>query len=124
MLLATLCTTCGQLVECSNAPHTFCANSHTLKEHSKKLSPSTKVEEGFQRCGVAQPDGDFGKGITGCSGTHGKPQQGPWWGAVDAAIDRQQESQLLEVNKQLSLPLRQAPLFPPTCTLHKTSTTP
>lgn len=124
MLLATLCTTCGQLVECPNAPHTFCANSHTLKEQVKAASSSTSVEAGFQPCGVATPDGDFGKGITGLSGTHGRPQQGRWWGAVDAAIDHQEESQLLEVNQQLSLPFRQAPLFPPTCPLHKTPTTP
>ena len=124
MLLTTVCTTCGQLVECPNAPHTFCANSHTLKEHSKKLSSTTKVVEGSQRCGEAPPDDDFGKGIAGLSGTHGRPQQGHWWGAVDAAIDHQEESQLLEVNQQLSLPFRQAPLFPPTCTLPKTSTTP
>jgi len=124
MLLATLCTTCGQLGECSNAPHTFCASSHTLKEHSKKLSPSTKVEAGCPPCGVAPPDCDFRKGITGLSGTHGRPQQGHWWGAVDAAIDHQEEAQLSEVNQQLSLPFQQAPLFPPTCPLHNTPTTP
>lgn len=124
MLLTTICTTCGQPVECSNAPHSFCANSHTHKAGPESslllLNTIGRVHPPMEK----EPDGGLVGEIAGLSRPHGRPQQGRWWGAVDAAIDHQQEAQLLEVNQQLSLPFQQTPLFPPTCPLPKTPTTP
>ena len=113
-LPTTLCTSCGQTVECQNAPHTFCANSHTLKADSKKLPPTPKGVAGDATppgpvldSGLVSLDRLFGGEVTWTQG-------GPWWTAVDAAIDRQQEAQLLNSNEGTQETSSQVPLFPPT----------
>jgi len=61
-----------------------------------------------------EPDGGLGDEITGLQGGRSRPQQGPWWTAVDVAIDRQQEPQLLNSNEGTQETSSQVPLFPPT----------
>ena len=123
-LRTTLCTTCGYSGDTSNAPHTICANSHTHKADHKKLPPTPKGVAGASTPPGPVPDCGLGIGITGQSEARGGPQGGPWWSAVDAAVDLQEESQLLSEAQGALEPSEQLPLFPPTPYPRNTSTQP
>ncbi len=111
-LSTTLCNSCGQPVELSNAPHRRCANSHTHKGHLKKLSSTTKVVEGASRPLDALPDDGSRLNMNELQKPQGRHQGGPWWTAVDEFIDRQEESQLFNEKEEPSRPSEQLPLFP------------
>lgn len=113
-LFTTLWTSCGHPMERTNAPHTLCASSHTHKEDFKTLPSTPKGVEGASTPPGPVPDGGLGIGITGRSEATGGPQGGPWWSAVDAAVDLQEESQLLSEAQVAPEPSEQLPLFPPT----------
>jgi len=111
-LRTTLCNSCGQPMELSNAPHRRCANSHTHKGHLKKLSTTSNEVVGDSRPPDALPDDGSRLKMNRISEPHGRPQGGPWWTSVDEFIDRQNESQLLNEKDEPSRPSEQLPLFP------------
>ena len=115
-----LCTTCGQPMECSNAPHTFCANSHTHKQHLQKTNSLIKLIVEIRRRRPDGPDCDFLDSESHFLKNTYTPIKGAYWSAVDALCELQ-ESQLLEEANGEGLDLTQElPLLFPTRTTENT----
>ena len=106
-------------MERTNAPHTFCASSHTHKEDFKTLPSTPKGVEGASTPpGPAPGDGSSEEAEGSQKGSQ-KLQGGTYWTSVETAIEQHQEAQLLKEQEEPSPPSEQLPLFDPYSTPQK-----
>jgi len=114
----TMWTTYGQPMDnvwSVKTPRTASVRVRTHKKNSSRelaLLPSLIV--GIECPRFMSHDGCLGCEITGPAELRSGPQGGPWWTAVDAAIDRQEEAQLLNRKQGAPQTSSQRPLFSPT----------